>query len=237
MDNLEKPRFTGPHAEAGQYALEMIGAHLLHLTCLESAGLRTPVDLDKEEPLTIPLAEDDILAKSKAHQLIDEYNQLDYSDQEEFFERFGNQCSGDAVFRMSGYLSREQLKKFSDRIFESHSINLIPHFIEQALQVVEEMPGAGKEEKLKEILKRGSEATRRMQESVAKLEQEKLATKRNRKSDPETVKRNVEICNLRIQGMSQGQLAKKFDITDAMIRKIEKEELKWRRLASIEPTS
>ena len=51
--------------------------------------------------------------------------------------------------------------------------------------------------------------------------------------DPETVKRNVEICNLRNEDKkkwSQGRLAKKFNVTDRYIRKVLEEESKWRQI-------
>jgi hypothetical protein len=57
--------------------------------------------------------------------------------------------------------------------------------------------------------------------------------KRNRRSDPEIVKRNVEICNLRQENptlWSQGKLGRKFGINPRTVRKILAEEKKWRDL-------
>jgi hypothetical protein len=57
--------------------------------------------------------------------------------------------------------------------------------------------------------------------------------RRNRKSDPEIVRRNVHICDLRKQDTkkwSLGRLAKDFDLAKSAIQKILREEPKWRRL-------
>jgi hypothetical protein len=66
------------------------------------------------------------------------------------------------------------------------------------------------------------------------IETERLKQRRNRKSSPATIHRNIEICDLRRQNpkhWSQGRLAKKYKVTDRMIRSILKQERKWRRLA------
>ncbi len=59
-------------------------------------------------------------------------------------------------------------------------------------------------------------------------------SKRNRKSSPEIVRRNVEICDLRKdrKRWSLGRLAKKFEVTTRNITLIIKAEDKWRSLAS-----
>jgi len=66
----------------------------------------------------------------------------------------------------------------------------------------------------------------------------KLATdlsRRNRKSDPEIINRNVEICQLRQHDpklYSLTKLAKRFDLPRSSISRILKEKEKWHQLAS-----
>jgi hypothetical protein len=58
---------------------------------------------------------------------------------------------------------------------------------------------------------------------------------RDRKSDPDTIRRNVELCDLRKQNeklWSYRRLAKHFKITPQNVGLILKEEDKWRKLAS-----
>lgn len=58
---------------------------------------------------------------------------------------------------------------------------------------------------------------------------------KRRKSDPETIRRNVEICDLRRQDSrkwSQGRLAKKYHVTARLIRSVLKNEHKWRESAA-----
>jgi hypothetical protein len=67
---------------------------------------------------------------------------------------------------------------------------------------------------------------------IQKLLKDKKAA-RDRPSDPETIKRNVEICDLRKQDQKKwsfGRLAKKFDVARQSIANILKEEEKWRKL-------
>jgi hypothetical protein len=57
---------------------------------------------------------------------------------------------------------------------------------------------------------------------------------RNRRSDPETIRRNVEICDLRKQDRklwSLGRLAGKYGVTKRAISFVLEEEDKWRQLA------
>jgi hypothetical protein len=68
---------------------------------------------------------------------------------------------------------------------------------------------------------------------IGEREAAKLKEQRDRKSDPEIIRRNVEICDLRKQDPKKwtlGRLAKKYDVTSRAIRKTLKEEAKWRRL-------
>ena len=71
-------------------------------------------------------------------------------------------------------------------------------------------------------------------------ERKTLENKRNRQPSEENIRRNVKICDMRVDGMSQGQIAKQYGKTDTWVRNIERDELKWRRLLRKirpEPTS
>lgn len=225
MDNLEK------YDPAVQRGLNSLCLELWRLAILEMQGLREPFDWSKvQSPLT---TEDDQLEKSKAQQLLDKYNILGQGDKEEFFDRFGNQLTAVNLFRLVSLLSKPETKQFSDMVFESISIHMIPVLIEDALDVVRNLPEADRETQLVEVLKRSSEARRFVAERLAQLEQEKFAQKRNRKSSNETIRRNVEICNLRIEDeklWSQGKLAKKYEMSPKGIRNILAKEPKWRKL-------
>ena len=62
----------------------------------------------------------------------------------------------------------------------------------------------------------------------------KRLSKRNRKSDPEIVRRNVEICDRRKQDRKKwsiSRLARIYDLSHRNINLILKDEQKWRRLA------
>ena len=61
--------------------------------------------------------------------------------------------------------------------------------------------------------------------------------KRNRQSDPKTILRNIEICDLRKQNWSEGRLGRHFDVSPAYIRKVLRDEKKWRRQYAALPPS
>ena len=71
--------------------------------------------------------------------------------------------------------------------------------------------------------------------TIFKRAEERFRKKRDRKSDPETITRNVEICELRKQDRKRWKLAtlaKKFDVTIRYIGKVIQGEAKWRSLAA-----
>ena len=58
---------------------------------------------------------------------------------------------------------------------------------------------------------------------------------RDRRSDPETIRQNVEICDLRKEDKkkwSLGRLAKKYEMTRQSVARIIQNEEKWRKLLS-----
>jgi hypothetical protein len=70
---------------------------------------------------------------------------------------------------------------------------------------------------------------------IGEREQAKLKKQRDRKSDSETVRRNVEICDLRKRDPKKWSLAmlgRKFDLSKQAVKRILDEESKWRRLAA-----
>ena len=78
-----------------------------------------------------------------------------------------------------------------------------------------------------------AELIRELQPLLAKAWAEGMA-KRNRKPDPETIRRNVEICDLRKdrQRWSIKKLAKKYGVSDRYITKVTGAEEMWRKLAA-----
>jgi len=67
----------------------------------------------------------------------------------------------------------------------------------------------------------------------------KQKKKRDRANDPETIRQNVEICDLRKEDKkkwSMGQLARKFGMARQSISKILKKEENWRQLLSNLPS-
>ena len=77
------------------------------------------------------------------------------------------------------------------------------------------------------------------EEEVIKHLRARMKKDRDRKSAPETIKRNVEICDLRKQNKkkwSMNALGKKYDMTRQSIDEILKAEEKWRSLLAERPS-
>ena len=75
---------------------------------------------------------------------------------------------------------------------------------------------------------------------ISKAEAAKLKAERDRKSDPDTIQRNVEICDLRKQDpkkWSHRMIGRKYALTPQAVAKILKEESKWRQLGAQAPTN
>ncbi len=112
---------------------------------------------------------------------------------------------------------------------QDHSIRLFGYrlvdasFLDEVLHLV------------KEAVKQRSELELDVVKSIKEvLGDEGREIRKKKKSDPETIRRNVEICNRRKEDRkywSHKKLAKEFDVTDGYVRRVLREEQKWRKLS------
>ena len=110
---------------------------------------------------------------------------------------------------------------------------LQPIMSREAARLFRAFPGLSEDDFADEIDKAVTHTMTGYTETIIKSEQEALKKKRDRKSDESTILRNVEICDSWAKGaggLTQGQIAKKYDLTPSDIRKIVKAEAKWRTL-------
>jgi len=107
----------------------------------------------------------------------------------------------------------------------------MPQLILAAIRKAREHPKAEEVELARMVEKEVAEYLRDTTELV-KAEVKKA---RDRKSNPETIKRNVEICDKRKSNSRKwtyGRLAKEYKIARQTVVRIVSEEAKWRRLAA-----
>lgn len=96
-----------------------------------------------------------------------------------------------------------------------------------------EQPQIADEEFDKLLNERVGERMALYDQKISELERAKLKKKRDRKSDPEIVRRNVEICDRRKQDRKKwsiGKLAKTYKLSHRGITLVLRDEPKWRRL-------
>lgn len=165
--------------------------------------------------------------------LYDLYCLMAPGDQEAFLRRVSKVITAEMLFAMVASLDRVETKQFTDLVHEELTWQLAPILEEQARQIVRENPEITDEELRKKHEQRITECFGNYDAEISAMEAEKLKQTRDRKSDPETIVRNVEICNLRRSNKKKwtlGRLQKKFAVTKRAITKILKDEEKWRRL-------
>ena len=168
-------------------------------------------------------------------QLFDLYRQLPDDDRAACLEMIAKTCVWEDVIRMSQNLSLIEQRGFSDTVLGEFIDGYMPILIHEAVAMVRETPTLLDDPHFKSKLNsRMKVMTEAHEAAISALEREKLKQSRDRKSDPEVVTRNVEICDLRSKDpakWSLGRLAKKYDLPKSSIQAIIREAAKWLRLA------
>jgi hypothetical protein len=163
--------------------------------------------------------------------VFDLFQALTLEQKGDFLRRLAQISSEDLPLYIIAHLPKSADIGLSRRLFGVLANAMLPLVIDHAWELLRDHPEITRE-------RFGEEIATLVKELVVKLaEQERgnLKAQRDRKSDPETIRRNVEICDLREEDKkkwTQGRLAKKYDLTPQAIRKILSNEAKWRRLIS-----
>jgi hypothetical protein len=172
--------------------------------------------------------------------VFDLYISLSNEDQREFLRLLGRSAVAESPFVIARELPLSELKRFSQMIHQELAWQSFPVFIQEARRLAREQPQISDEEFDKLLNEQVSGRMVDYDQKISELERAKLKEQRDRKSDPETVRRNLEICDLRNENphkWSQGRLARQFDVTPRAIRKILADEVKWRRLSAEKRTN
>lgn len=167
-------------------------------------------------------------------QLRDLYSMLTPEKQREFLLLLGRVSAWEDPFLIVHELPPAESEKFSNEIFRTMFAHLYPLMLQEARKFARDNTGMSDEEFDKHFRPHVNAMLENYVHQIRELEATKIKAQRDRKSDPEIIKRNVEICDLRKQDAkkwTQGRLAKHFGLSSAgSIRSILAEEEKWRRL-------
>jgi hypothetical protein len=174
------------------------------------------------------------MEKFTARAVFDLYALLSDDDKRTFLKLLGQHCTAEVPFLIVNELPLTERERHSEMIFKE-IWRIFPLMQREARALVRENPDVTDEEidrRLNEQIKRVMEDYNR---AIGELERAKLKDARDRKSDPETIKRYLELLDLRKKDpkhWSLNALAKRFGMTRQSVQQIVKEEAKWRRMGA-----
>jgi hypothetical protein len=170
--------------------------------------------------------------------VIEQFNRLSGEGQGEFLRLFGKQCLAEHVWRLLNELTQQEQWRFHETLIVEGIVGQVfPLMLKHAVTVVREMPSASDDELCNEINERVKRITEAYEREIADLTRVKIKEQRDRRSDEETVRRNVEMCDLRLKDRKQWslkRLAKKYGISIRAVTLVLQQEAKWRRLVLLQ---
>ena len=203
MDNLELDDVKTPVVSDVLYDL---GKYWLERT----HGGRSPMDHFRDDPA--PYFRSKIMApKSRARKLFDQLAIFEDHEVTEFFEILGEASTAEVVYQILNSLTKPEKERYAEFSLEMYVKVVHPALLKNAIDVVRKYPNADFEQLADEVNKLHAESTEMFHNSIAALEREKLEEKRNRKPSLGNIKRNVDICNLRLEVGAKGKLQKNME--------------------------
>jgi len=167
----------------------------------------------------------DIVSPSNLFEL---YKKLPGETQLAFRNLIASELSSEDWFAILKGMSVDEQLKTGQRLGEPFFNRLFPLMAEKAIKLARLHPDFTDEQMKNSVM----DNTNLLVKDISAQQHARHKHHRDRKSDPENVERNVIICDLSKdkKTWTQGKLAKKYEMTPAGIRKILKEEVKWRAL-------
>jgi hypothetical protein len=166
--------------------------------------------------------------------LLDIYSLMPNEDKHTFLCLLGRVSTAELPFVVTRELSPTEAGRYSQMVFEQLLWTLFPILLREAVRLVKERPLAADQELVQALNERMRESMEEYDRKITALEASKLKEERDRTSSTDTVKRNVEICNLRKQDRKKWtlfKLARHYGVSCRTITLVLKDEEKWRRLA------
>ena len=174
--------------------------------------------------------------EQKAEVLRDLYRALQTRLQHDFLELIARDMPAEMLFFIVHCLSVFEQKRFTDMVHNGLNPIVSSLALGNAIDVVRNAPTDTREELAAELGERMRQTVENIEGHAQRLEEVKLKRKQDRKPDPDTIRRNVEICDRHRQDpkkWNKKRLAREYAVTDRYIRGVIKEEAHWRRQAQI----
>ncbi|HTU88575.1 MAG TPA: hypothetical protein VMF69_00620 [Gemmataceae bacterium] len=160
---------------------------------------------------------------------------LSKEDKKEFLRLIGRCSTAEIPFLITSELPPSERERYSDMVNQQLISLIFPYLLRQARQLAREQPQLSDEEFDKMFDEQIKESMETYDQAIGELAIAKHKEQRDRKSDPEIVRRNMEICDKRKRDKKKwtlGRLARDYEMRRQTIVSILKDEEKWRRLAA-----
>lgn len=166
-------------------------------------------------------------------QLVDAFMSYGPEQRDEFVRLFAQVCPHEtprAIIRHFPVAKREEM---DGELYRKTFLRVLPACYQHAREILSMNPEISDDEFQKDMHAKLEKFVMDTKSLAAQKEKENLETQRNRKSDPNTIKRNVDICKLKDEkpNLSLGQLGKQFNLSPSSIRDILEERSRWFSLA------
>lgn len=165
----------------------------------------------------------------------DQYKLLTPHERLEFLRKAALISNADSVDVFLNSMLRTDREAYLRRDMHEQYELLLTLVLADAIEIVRQIPAITLDA-LMEKIRHQEKLVRGISFGALEASAERrMKSSRDRKSNPATIRRNVEICDLRTKDAktwTQGKLAKKYKLSPQAIRKILSEETKWRQLAT-----
>jgi hypothetical protein len=166
----------------------------------------------------------------------DLFNMLSPEDQVKALSQMA--VTAEHVWRVMDQLPELEKKAFSDRVFNDMAWMVFPFVIDCAIKVFRQYPNLSDEDLHNRINGLAKQTLSAFEEERDKLATAQEKARRDRKPDPATIRRNLEICDLRRRDpktWSLKKLARKYELSRERVHQILKDEPEWLRLQATFP--
>ena len=161
---------------------------------------------------------------------------LSHESQTTFLKLLAGSSLAEVPLIIAANLSEVERRRFGQIEF-THAVDMMmPFLLTKAVELARDHPKVSDQRLLELLSERVKTFAEDFARQASEMERRKLKDKRDRKSDPATIRRNVEICDRRKRDRkkwSLGMLAKHFKISIRAVTLVISAEIEWRSKAAL----
>lgn len=166
-------------------------------------------------------------------QVVDAIMSFSPTQRDEFIRLLAEVCPHEMPRAIIRYFPVAKREEMFGELYSKAFRRVLPVCYQHAREILSMNPSISDDEFHKDIHAKVEKFVMDTKSQAAQQEKEILESKRNRKPDPKTIRRNVVICKLNDEkpNLTYGQLGKQFNLSPSSIRDILEERSKWFSLA------